>query len=333
MDTVTLPWLASQETKLPQCKLASSARSHRAPGLCQHGAGPPARVLPSDEVQFAAPKGAARPRHPPGCYGHRLLLLKSGGLSGRPQRCSKVKPDRGLHWNSRSENKGEGSGEGRSCPRHRRRRGPAEEARPCELRAARRGAANGAGRLCPRLRDSARSAPPRHGTAPGTGGSPGPAASPREGRRAHLVLDVLLPPFGGDVRREVLGELHPAAGPGAAPAEPQLAAPACQRAAAGTAGRGGASAAAHGPPPARPRRSSARLGASSAPPRSRRRRRLFGRRHLPRPAAASRRQPPASQPAAGSAASPRQHSPPPTAGWGRGLEVGAWPRGGGVVYR
>lgn len=83
MDTVTLPWLASQETKLPQCKLASSARSHRAPGLCQHGAGPPARVLPSDEVQFAAPKGAARPRHPPGCYGHRLLLLKSGGLPGQ----------------------------------------------------------------------------------------------------------------------------------------------------------------------------------------------------------------------------------------------------------
>jgi len=83
VDTVTLPWLASQETKLPQCKLASSARSHRAPGLCQHGAGPPARVLPSDEVQFAAPKGAARPRHPPGCYGHRLLLLKSGGLPGQ----------------------------------------------------------------------------------------------------------------------------------------------------------------------------------------------------------------------------------------------------------
>lgn len=86
-------------------------------------------------------------------------------------------------------------------------RAAARGGKPASERRAERGL-GGSARSCG---TALRSAPPRRARL---------RRQPREGRRAHLVLDVLLPPFGGDVRREVLGELHPAA-------EPLLAAPAC----------------------------------------------------------------------------------------------------------
>lgn len=42
-------------------------------------------------------------------------------------------------------------------------------------------------------------------------------ARPNPGRRGYLILDVLLPPLGSDVRGEVLGELHPAVSPSLPP--------------------------------------------------------------------------------------------------------------------
>lgn len=123
--------------------------------------------------------------------------------------------------------------------------------------------------------------------------------------RPYLILDVLLPPLGGDVRREVLGELHPAADrAGAALALPPAEPPQRRLAAKGpgpppVVGGGGGPPPHMGPrPPAPPLLSPPR--ASSAPPRRRRSRRLLRRRrHLPRPAAAS-------QPSAG----PTANRPP-----------------------
>lgn len=44
-----------------------------------------------------------------------------------------------------------------------------------------------------------------------------PPSPPRPQQPGYLILDVLLPPLGSDVRGEVLGELHPAASPSLPP--------------------------------------------------------------------------------------------------------------------
>lgn len=72
--------------------------------------------------------------------------------------------------------------------------------------------------MAPRSRGKVRRGSPRPQGRPAAGssgwrrGSPSgcPLPGPR-GRRRYLILDVLLPPLGSDVRGEVLGELHPAA--------------------------------------------------------------------------------------------------------------------------
>lgn len=84
------------------------------------------------------------------------------------------------------------------------RRGPAAPGMPQWLPAA-------VGQSPPRPGSSRRRRRSRLGTWQPLGARPNP------GSRGYLILDVLLPPLGSDVRGEVLGELHPAVFPSLPP--------------------------------------------------------------------------------------------------------------------